>query len=300
MHKDERDPHSGYKTTGHEWNGIKELNTPIPKAIWLFIIVTHLFALGYWILMPAWPLWNTYTKGLLGADQQERVEQEVAEAAAEREIALQSIEHNDYSAILNDAQLMGMVRENGRTLFRDNCAACHGTNGQGQQGFPSLADDDWLWGGTPEEIARTIRVGVNSEHPESRYSEMLAFGRDQLLQRDDVIDLVTYIESLSDKAPQDEKYAAALQNGHTIFKENCVACHGENGEGSAETGAPNLADDIWIYGAGRESIYQTIWHGRIGAMPAWDGTLTPLQQKILTLYVLGLNEKAHQSGNDEQ
>ncbi|MCC6597291.1 MAG: cytochrome-c oxidase, cbb3-type subunit III [Alphaproteobacteria bacterium] len=298
MHKDERDPHTGYKTTGHEWNGIKELNTPIPRAILLFIIVTHLFALGYWIFMPAWPLGDTYTKGLLGADQKKRVEKEVAEAAMSRQAALEAIERQDYNTIVNDLHLMALVRENGKTLFRDNCSACHGAQGQGQSGFPSLADNDWLWGNSPEQIAKTIRVGVNADHPESRSSEMLAFGRDQLLQRGDVLDLVSYIESLSGKVPKNADSAdsadsdgIALPKGQSIFAENCATCHGADAKGSTETGAPDLTDDIWIYGAGSDTIFHTIWDGRKGVMPSWDGRLTPLQQKILTLYVLGLNEE---------
>lgn len=287
MHNPERDPHSGYKTTGHEWNGIKELNTPVPKAIWWFLIVTHVFALVYWVLMPTWPLINTYTKGLLNADQQKRVEREVRQAAALRQEQLRDIEQKDYSAILADAGLMAMAQDHGRVLFEDNCSACHGTNGQGQSGFPTLADNDWLWGGSPQEIAETIRVGVNSEHPESRFSEMLAFGRDQLLQRDDLYALVNYIETLSAGQPEDVA-AEQAERGKQLYAENCAVCHGENAEGSVETGAPNLADDIWIYGTEREDIYYTLWHGRIGSMPAWEGRLSPLQQKILTLYILGL------------
>lgn len=290
MHKKERDPHTGYKTTGHEWNGIKELNTPVPKAIWWFLIVTHLFALGYWILMPTWPLIDTYTKGLLGADQQERVEEEVAEAEAVRQTQLNVIQEQDYATILANPELMNLVQLNGQTMFEDNCSACHGSGGKGRLGYPTLTDNDQLWGSTPEELAETIRVGVNSDHPESRYSEMLAFGRDQLLQRNDVTALVSYIESLSESAGSDPAKEEEIARGKQLFAENCVACHGENAEGSVETGAPNLADDVWIYGAGRQNIYDSIWHGRIGAMPAWEERLSPLQRKVLTLYVLGLQQ----------
>ena len=300
MHNDERDPHTGYKTTGHEWNGIKELNTPIPKVILIFIVITHLFALGYWILMPAWPLGKTYTKGLLNADQKERVENEVIEAAASRKVALQDIEKKHYDEILKDPRLMDMVRKNGQTLFRDNCSACHGSDGRGQSGFPNLADHDWLWGGSPEQIAETIRTGVNSSHLESRQSEMLAFGRDQLLQRNDIINLVSYVDSLSNKTPLNADATIPQQNGQKTFDENCASCHGSDAKGNTEIGAPNLTDDIWIYGSGRDDIYQTVWHGRVSVMPAWDGRLTTSQQKILTLYVLGLSGKESRDGVDSE
>src|SRR5262245_53802691 len=186
MAVEERDPHSGYLTTGQEWNGIKELNTPVPRAVYFFLIVTALFAVGYWILMPTWPLGVTYTKGLLGIDQRAIVSESLKEAALDRAALVDRIASADDAAIQGDPQLMAFVRHTGRTLFGDNCAACHGRNAQGGKGFPILTSSSWLWGGDPATVAETIRVGINSTHPESRVSQMLAFGRDGVLPRADV------------------------------------------------------------------------------------------------------------------
>src|SRR5262249_32185304 len=156
MSVEERDPHTGYLMTGHEWNGIKELNTPVPRAVYFFLAVTALFALGYWILMPAWPLWSTFTKGLLGNDQRAIVAESLKHAALDRATWTGRVESADTAAIQADPQLMEMVRQTGRTLFGDNCAACHGRDAKGGRGFPNLTTASWLWGGAPEAIVETI------------------------------------------------------------------------------------------------------------------------------------------------
>ena len=168
MAVDERDPYTGYMTTGHEWNGIKELNTPVPRPVYFFLIVTALFAVVYWVLMPAWPLGVTYTKGLLGIDQRNIVAESLKQAALERGVWTKRIEAESFKDIQADPRLMERVRQTGRTLFGDNCAACHGSNAQGGKGFPNLTTASWLWGGDPESIAETIRVGINSAHPQSQ------------------------------------------------------------------------------------------------------------------------------------
>src|SRR5215510_2075942 len=198
MAVDERDPHTGYTTTGHEWNGIKELNTPVPRVVYFFLIVTALFSVVYWVLMPAWPLGLTYTKGLLGIDQRTTVTEALKQAALEREVWTRRIGTESYQAIQNDPKLMTIVRQTGRTLFGDNCAACHGFDAKGGKGFPNLTTSSWLWGGDPETIAETIRVGINSAHPNTRAGQMLAFGRDRILQPDEVDNVVDYVQSLSD------------------------------------------------------------------------------------------------------
>ena len=200
MAVDERDTHTGYMTTGHEWNGIKELNTPVPRAVYFFLIVTALFAFICWALMPAWPLGLTYTKGLLGIDQRTTVMESLQQAALQREPWTRRIGTESYQAIQADPSLMTIVRQTGRTLFGDNCAACHGFNAKGGKGFPDLTTASWLWGGDPETIAETIRVGINSSHPKSRIGQMLAFGRDKMLPPADVDNVVGYVQSLSDPA----------------------------------------------------------------------------------------------------
>jgi cytochrome c oxidase cbb3-type subunit 3 len=180
----ERDPKTGHMTTGHEWNGIKELNTPVPNVVWYFLGATVIFAVVYWLLMPAWPVGVTYTRGLLGIDQRTSVTESLRHAAANRAVWADQIKAMDLKDIQADQFLMRIVRETGQTLFRDNCSVCHGRNAQGEDGYPNLTDAAWLWGGDPETVAETIRVGINAANDDTRVSQMPAFGRDQMLDRD--------------------------------------------------------------------------------------------------------------------
>lgn len=284
----ERDPHTGYLTTGHEWNGIKELNSPVPLAVWVFIAVTHLFAVIYWILMPTWPLLTTYTKGLLGHDDRVEVQQSVREAAQDRATWTDRVATNGYQAVLSDAPLMAKVRDTGRTLFGDNCAACHGREARGGRRFPDLTTEYWLWGGSPEAVAETIRVGINSPHPQSRVSQMLAFGRDGMLQRDAINNVVAYVRSLSGAA---HAPPAAVTAGAVIFTDNCASCHGATAKGNPDVGAPDLTGARWIYGSDAETLYETVWGGRRGYMPSWEGRLSDVDRKILTLYLIDLRNR---------
>jgi len=241
MAVDERDPYTGYMTTGHEWNGIKELNSPVPRPVYFFLIVAGVFSVIYWILMPAWPLGVTYTKGLLGIDQRVTVSESLKQGALERGIWTGRIESESFKDIQADSRLMDMVRQTGRALFGDNCAACHGSNARGGKGFPNLTTASWLWGGDPENIAETIRVGVNSAHPQTRTSQMMAFGRDQILKKDEIDNVVTYVRSLSHPAIGKEVSATKIDAGKAVFAANCVACHQANGSGLAAMKAPALA-----------------------------------------------------------
>jgi cytochrome c oxidase cbb3-type subunit 3 len=278
----ERDPLTGHQTTGHEWNGITELNTRVPRAVWFFIIVTHVWALIMWIMLPTWPLLFTYTRGLLGIDQRETVEEEVAEARAARAAAwADRIEAEPPDVIRADPALMEVVRQTGPALFGDNCAVCHGTDAQGGPGFPNLVDGDWLWGGDFDTIMETMRVGINSAHPETRVGQMPAFGRDGILSRDDIRAVVAYVRSLP-------AGASAEDPGATLFAENCASCHGEDAKGMTDLGAPNLTDAAWIYGGNDLTLFQTVHDGRQGWMPAWENRLPLVDRKILALYLLDL------------
>ena len=281
----ERDGYTGYLTTGHEWNGITELNTPVPRAVYFFLTLAFLFSVGYWILMPAWPLGVTYTKGLLGIDQRKIVAASLKEAAIDRSVWTRKIETQSFAAIQSDAGLMNIVRESGHTLFGNNCAACHGRDAKGGPGFPNLTTSSWLWGGDPQQIFNTIRVGINSAHPDSHVSQMPAFGRDQMLPGTDVLKVATFVYSLSnpDARGIDPNTVAA---GKTIFAANCVACHGNDAKGNSDLGAPDLTDKFWIYGGDLATIDTTIWGGRQGHMPTWESRLSELDRKILTLYLL--------------
>jgi cytochrome c oxidase cbb3-type subunit 3 len=288
MAVEERDPVSGYLTTGHEWNGVKELNTPVPRAVYFFLWATFLYSVVYWILMPAWPLGVTYTKGLLGIDQRDIVTAQVKESAADRAKWARLIETESYAAVQHDKRLMTIVRQTGATLFGDNCAACHGRTATGGHGFPSLVLQAFLWGGTPDAIAETIRVGINASHPDTRVSQMPAFGRDGMLKREQIDDVVDFVRSLSIPAVARSIAPDKLARGKAVFTENCVACHGDNATGSTDVGAPNLRDMSWIYGSDAQTVFTSVWGGRQGQMPSWEARLPLLDRKILALYLVDL------------
>ncbi len=277
----ERDPYTGKLTTGHDWNGIKELDTPIPRIVLIFLAVTVIFAIAWTTLMPAWPYITSYTKGLLNTDQRTEVAEAVAEGVAERAAWTARIEAADFAAIQADPELMQVVREAGGTLFGDNCAACHGLDARGGPGFPNLVEAPTMWGDDPDTIAETIRVGINSTHPDTRFAQMLAFGRDQMLERADIRAVVAYVRGLSDPSVSD-----AGGTGAQIFADNCAGCHGDDAMGIPGSGAPNLADAYWIYGGGEDAVYRTVFDGRQGHMPQWEHRLSPVDIKLLTLYVL--------------
>jgi cytochrome c oxidase cbb3-type subunit 3 len=286
MAVEERDSHTGYLTTGHEWNGIKELNTPVPRPVYFFLLAAFLFSVVYWILMPAWPVGVTYTKGLLGLDQRSTVQETLKQAALERSAWTKQVETKSYQDIQADAALMKIVRQTGRTLFGDNCAACHGYNAKGGAGFPNLTTTSWLWGGDPEAIAETIRVGINSSHPDTRTSQMPAFGHDQIIKSADVDKVVAFVRTLSDPSAAKDAKPGEVEGGKELFAANCAACHGDDAKGKTDMGAPNLTDKFWIYGSDQQTIINTVWSGRQGRMPTWEGRLTPLDRKILALYLV--------------
>lgn len=290
MNERELDAVTGTSTTGHEWNGIKELDTPVPRAVLWFIFITHVWALGYWLLMPAFPLVFTYTKGLLGVDQKTSVEQQILERDAARAPWVDRIASLSYPEIQADEDLMARVTETGHQLFGDNCAVCHGRNAAGNAGYPNLTDGDWLWGdGSPETIAETLRVGVNSRNDESRISQMPAFGRDQLLTSAEVRQAAAYVYSLTHPEYSTPEDLPRIEAGKEVFAANCAGCHGETATGDPDAGVPNLADDQWIYGGELDTIIASVHGGRQGHMPTWDERLSPTEIKILALYVHSLN-----------
>jgi cytochrome c oxidase cbb3-type subunit 3 len=235
-------------TTGHEWNGIEELNTPVPRPVYIFLGLAFTFSVIYWLLMPAWPLGVTYTRGLLGVSQHSLIDDDLKKASADKASWTKKIEDMTFADIQADASLMHIVRETTRPLFADNCAACHGAAAQGGPGYPNLTSGAWLWGGTPEAIMETLRVGVNSPHEDTRTSQMMAFGRDGILTRDQVLNVVAFVQSLSNPSLATGPEATQVEAGREVFAKNCAACHGPTGTGNTELGAPNLADNFWIYG----------------------------------------------------
>ena len=248
------------------------------------------FALIGWILWPAWPIGTTYTKGLLRSDQHEAVLTSLEQAAMERSQWSKAIEAESFAQIQADPRLMMIVRQSGRRLFGDHCAACHGIDVRGQSGFPNLTTTSWLWGGDPETIAETIRVGINSAHPDSRVSQMPDFGQSGTLPRGDIEKVAAYVRSLSEPQVSKTESSATIDAGRSVFQTNCTLCHGEDAKGKMEVGAPNLTDKFWIYGGDVQSVWTSIWRGRQGHMPTWEGRLTPVARKILALYVVDLRK----------
>jgi cytochrome c oxidase cbb3-type subunit 3 len=285
MSHKEIDQVTGVETTGHVWDGdLKELNKPLPKW-WLYTFYACVvWAIGYWIVYPAWPTLNGYTKGYFDYSQRGEVARQVAAAKADQAKYLDQIAAAPLADIEKNQELMPFVMAGGAAVFGDNCAPCHGKGAQGGPGFPNLNDDDWLWGGTPEAIQQTITHGIRSGDPEARDMAMPRFGLDGILQPAQIKDTAQYVLSLSGHTTDE----AAAQRGKAIFAENCVACHGEEGKGNQEMGAPNLTDEIWLYGGKAAAIEKTIQTGRGGVMPYWTGRLDPVTIKMLAAYVHAL------------
>lgn len=271
-------------TTGHSWDGIEEYNKPLPKW-WLYVFyATIVWSIGYYILYPSWPWVNGYLGGVLGYSQRVELETAMLGARQTQGARYARIDQSDVVGIQADPDLMTFAVIGGRAAFADNCAPCHGPGGGGRPGFPSLADDAWIWGGTVDEIYRTLLYGIRFTHDETRLSEMPAFGADDLLDRPQINAVAEYVVSLSGQA-EDAEVAA---EGQQVFLDNCAACHGENGEGDPHLGAPALADRIWLYGGDRNSIVSQIVQPRHGVMPAWIDRLDPATIKMLALYVHSL------------
>ena len=275
---------SGTETTGHEWDGIKELNTPLPRW-WLTVFYACIaFAVGYWVLMPAWPTLHGYTHGLLNYSQRREVMAEVHQLQTQRQAEAADLSKVSMAAIVANPKLLQFALAEGRSVFGDNCAPCHGSGAQGARGYPNLNDDDWLWGGTLADIQHTITVGVRSTSPDTRQSQMPAFGRDAILKPAQINDLTEYVVHLSGR----EADAAAVARAKPLFETNCAACHGPDGKGNRMFGAPNLTDQVWLYGPKRADIHDQIVNGHGGVMPTWGGRLSSETIKALAVYVHSL------------
>jgi cytochrome c oxidase cbb3-type subunit 3 len=279
--KVEKDAITGQDTTGHEWDGIKELNTPLPKW-WVYTFYACIaFSVVWWVLYPSWPWFNGYLGGVLGSNQRLELDQRMAEARAGQAQYLDRIEAASAEEIIADPELLSFAVAGGQAAFADNCAPCHALGGAGQGIYPTLADDDWIWGGTLDDIHYTINYGIRNEHEDSRVNEMPGYGRDGILSNEEIGAVTNYVLSLSGR----DHDAASAGDGAVIFEEQCAACHGEQGEGIQELGAPNLSDQIWLYGASPAEITQQIHAPQLGVMPPWIGRLDEETIKILTVYV---------------
>jgi cytochrome c oxidase cbb3-type subunit III len=282
--KGEKDTASGRDTTGHEWDGIREFDTPLPKW-WLYTFYACIaFAAVYCVLYPSIPLIRSHSIGLLDYTNRGALVDSTREAAVQQAKFLDRIRTASLDDIRRDADLLGFAEAGGRAAFGENCVPCHRAGGAGAKGFPNLADDDWLWGGTLADIYQTINHGVRNSDPDSRQSQMPRFGADGILNRQQISDAADYVLSLSGHKAEPE----ALKRGSAVFADNCVPCHGEKGTGSHELGAKNLANGIWLYGGDKATIVETITNARNSSMPAWGARLDPTTIKMLAVYVHSL------------
>ncbi len=279
----EIDPVTGYDTTGHDWNGIKELNTPFPRIVIWALILTFAYSLIAWVFLPSWPIGRTYFPGLLGLDQGEMAVKDFRAMDARRNDWMASFGSDDFAALQGDDELMTRAMPAADRLFQDNCAACHGSDGAGGPGYPALNDNSWLWGGEPETIAETLHVGINADNDDTRWAQMPAF---DWMEKDERAAIADYVVALPEGTAEEDGPAA------TLFADNCSSCHGDSGIGGMMSGAPSLTDASVIYGQDRTTILQTLRHGRQGVMPAWADRLTEAEINLLAVYVAELSRQS--------
>lgn len=281
------DEFEGVPTTGHEWDGIREYDKPMPRW-WLYTFyATIVWAIGYTIAFPAWPMAITATPGVLKFSTRGVLTQELANAEAANAVIDAELASADLAKVPETPELQQYAISKGAAVFRTWCAQCHGSGAQGAVGFPNLLDDDWLWGGSIEDIHATITHGIRNEtDADARYSQMPAFG--EILSGEEISDVVNYVMSLSGE-PAD---AARVEAGSVLFADNCASCHGDDGKGGREVGAPNLTDAVWLYGGDYATLVESVSQARFGVMPAWSPRLTPAEIAAVATYV-------HQLGGGE-
>mgnify|MGYP000119581076 CR=1 FL=1 len=280
-----RDEVTGTDFVGHEWDGIEELNTPLPRW-WLWALyISIVWGVVYVILYPAWPMLNSATSGTLGWTSRGQLSAEMDAEAARRAPMVRALAAVDLNALPANRELMQFAIAGGAAAFRANCVQCHGSGATGSPGYANLRDDDWLWGGDMNAIHFTITNGIrNPDHPQTRMSLMPAFGRDGILTGQQIDDVVSHVRVISGQ----ERASAASARGAVIFAENCAVCHGPTGEGMRSVGAPRLTDRIWLYGGDRATLTTSVANARRAVMPAWGGRLDPVTINMLTAYVHSL------------
>lgn len=277
------------ETTGHSWDGIEEFNNPLPRW-WLWVLYASIvWAIGYSIAYPAWPGLKSATPGLLGWSTRGAVAEDIKAHNAKNDAINAKLASVEIASIGDDAELRTYAASAGSAVFKTWCAQCHGSGAAGAKGYPNLLDDDWLWGGDIDAIHATISHGVRSDaDDDTRYSEMPAFGRDELLEKEEISQVVNFVMSLSG----DPADASQVEAGAAVYADNCSACHMDDGTGDREQGAPNLTDAIWLFGGKHDDILQTVTNSRFGVMPNWNVRLTEAQIRAVSVYV-------HQLGGGE-
>ena len=283
--KGEKDEFTNTELRDHEWDGIRELDNPLPRW-WLYIFYATIAAsVVYYILYPSWPGITGYTQGVLGYTERKALDAHLATARAAQAKYLDRIKAATPAEIRSDPELLNFALAGGKSAFADNCAPCHGPGGAGRPGYPSLADDGWIWGGTLPEIEKTLRHGIRwPQDDDTRVSEMPRFGADEVLTPDQIDAVTQHVLAMTDRATDPEKAKA----GASIYAEQCASCHGPQGGGNLELGAPRLSDAIWLYGSSPEAIRSQIYSPSHGVMPAWVNRLDDATLKMLSVYVHSL------------
>ncbi len=279
------DQPTGTQTVGHEWDGIEELDTPLPRWwLWSFYL-TILFSLGYVIAFPAWPLIRSGTEGVLGWSSRGELAKEITAADAARQSVRERIAAIDLDKLPANPAVLRQAVAGGAAAFKVNCVQCHGSGAAGGQGYPNLNDDDWLWGGDLGSIHATLEHGIREPGNDRTRTSMMP-GFEGALDNAQVAGLADHVLSFTGKG---RSTPASAQ----LYADNCSVCHGSSGEGSRAIGAPRLNDAIWLYGGTAEAIARQILKPRMGVMPSWSGRLDPVTIKMLAAYV-------HSLGGGEQ
>lgn len=292
MAKIEKDEVSGTDTTGHEWDGIKELNTPLPRWWILTFYACIIWALGYTVFYPAWPLLKGATPGLLGYSSRANLTADMKVASDAQAQWTDQIAKASLDDIMKNDDLRNFAVAGGAASFKVNCVQCHGSGAAGAVGFPNLNDNDWLWGGKIDQIHATITDGIRyAADDKTRASQMPTFGPDPananaaVLTPEQINQVANFAWTLSGGKPDDETAAKA---GAQVFADNCAACHGDKGQGNQDMGAPNLSDKIWLYEGSVQAIAAQVTHPKHGVMPAWGAKLGDAKVKELAVYVFSL------------
>lgn len=279
---------TGQYTTGHKFDGIEELNTPVPKWWWWTLAATVVYSIGYCIVYPSIPIGTDYLKGVWDWSSRDVVREELATAREAQKTYRDQLNEYSYEEIVADPDLQTFAMTGGKAVFVDNCAPCHAQGGAGIMGlYPTLADDDWLWGGSFEAIQTTLLHGIRASDDDTRDSIMPSFGADEILEPAQIDDVAKYVLSLSNSQPEGTT-SEQLKNGEMVFAEQCTSCHLEGGVGSHEFGAPKLDDKIWFYGGDYETVRNQISAPKHGVMPAWGERFDDATIKMLTVYVHSL------------
>jgi len=283
-HDKEIDAITGTATTGHDWDGIKELNTPLPRWwLWTFYACI-LFALGYTVVYPAWPMISSATTGVLGYSSRAELDKDLAAAAAAQGDRIAQVAATPVADILNDEELTRFASAGGKSLFKVYCSQCHGTGATGAVGYPNLNDDEWIWGGSIEQIYQTITHGARSDlDGDTHYNIMPNFGIDGMLTTAEIETVSKEVASFSGI-----EGGAASEEGAQLFADNCASCHGEKGVGMPDIGGPSLVDQIWLYQGTLKAIEAQVTQPRHGVMPAWGARLGDTAVKELAVYIHGL------------